>query len=421
MELPKVEVELSQCKVHLIRLRTERDQRDAELQRLRPVLQKQQADLSELRGELCNAVAKPGLYKTELEEATEEMTLLQTQLRRLSSEHQQHKGHKTQLEQAMEETAHLEAELHHARSELQQRNAQHSALLEAELQRVKLEDQQHNVQMATVQQAQADRVEQSLQTHDDDVSEAVTSQEWRHSTPDLRSAFDRSLYSESKPAFTGARPELQTLDDESSRLRSELLEAQAELDQSRTQLRQAKQATGTEKPDRSRLEKFELSQALAELDESRSELHQVRLQSCAAAIAEDELPKVLEHCRQQDLLLQQLWKDFSTAQEQLVEKGKALAELKKGVDDGWRGGDVDNDHVLASAYSTMKSIRSANTSLRSTMRETMSHNSHFALEGGRSTWGEWPQGKSKTQITQALSKIEKRMSRSQVSFRFDET
>jgi len=397
-EPPKLHSEFNQCKTDLVQARKERDRWEAEVLRIRPELQQQQTDLCNLRMKLSQALAEPGQYKMELAKAREETSRLEAELQRVRSEDQQHNADlcKSRLELGECGTA-LAQEQNAGLSNLRSKVTQ--ALADLDNCRAKL------LQARAQSKSGSMHTRQALQQQDDELSEALEAQRWRHS--DLCSELSEALAKSAE--VHNAEP---------SQLRSQLLEALAELDQSKAELRQAElrqsvpelERPHNHEPDELR---SELSDALAELGQSRLELEQVRLQSCAAAAAEDELPKVLEHCSRQEKLLQKLSIDFATAQEQLVEKGKALEELK-----GWDAGDLSNMQLMSSAYSTMKSIRSANTSLRSTMRETLSHNGNWALEGGQSTWGEWPHQKGSKRLS-ALARIPNRMSRSQVSFVFD--
>jgi len=153
----------------------------------------------------------------------------------------------------------------------------------------------------------------------------------------------------------------------------------------------------------------EIAQERSEKEQCQLELQQLRQRQCAATLAEDELPKVLAHCTKQEELLEQLRIEFKAAQEQLMEQAKALEEVGK------QPRDMSDSHMLSSAFSTLRSMRSANSTLRSSLRESRNQDNHWAmLHSAGATWDSFAPARRRK--SKAGSE---RMSRSQVSFKFD--
>lgn len=179
--------------------------------------------------------------------------------------------------------------------------------------------------------------------------------------------------------------------------------------------------------------KLELQSCKEENQQLRLELESARQMSVAARLAEDELPKVLEHCARQENLLMQLGQQFKLVQAQVEEKSKALKELQAEsagaatVGDKKRVEEIPDD-ACCDAFDTLGALSSANTTLRTSLKNftqarqwdstnTSAGATWGAGQSARATWGggtAWTNFSSSNRHRKLNS--QNRMSRSQVSF-----
>lgn len=191
-----------------------------------------------------------------------------------------------------------------------------------------------------------------------------------------------------KSELEGVKPLAEQLNLALTKCRSELQQAMRERDSCKTQLLQVSD----------------------EKEQCKLDLEKFRLRSVAAQAAEEELPKVLEHCNRQEQLFQQLQQDFNRVHEELLQKAQVSD------DNAWK--DITGGPFMSSAYSTLGCISSANSTLRATLRETAKSKSEWAMDNASATWGAggvtWTDFSTPTR--RRKFGVSNRMSRSQVSF-----
>jgi len=373
----------------------------SQLQRCAP---QQQEELGNLRHELSNTLSELGMVRVELSSALAERHDLQSK-----------------LSQAMDKIDHSKMELDRARHDLHEENQQ----LRSQL---------------------AKAISFTTFYWTSEVNNLT-----RHCLTELGNPQDGQIVSEEQIQILKKYSEweesiaqgfvkgpAQAIADK-ERFQMELLEEQAKRDKNhrrpstlqRKGKRHEDEPSAQAKIDEKAFEqcKLELQSSREENEQLRLELESLRQMSAAARWAEDELPKVLEHCARQENLLMQLTQQFKLVQVQLDEKTKALKELQAqeagaAVGRGKKGVEDDLGGALGDACNTLKALNSANTTLRTSLttfkqaKQWGDTKSTFA--GGQSARATWSGGTAWTDFSSSKRNRKPtgkdRMSRSQVSF-----